>query len=307
MAQSQISGKAQTVLGPLSPESLGSTTTHEHLLVNLSCRFVEPKEAAEKSLAFQPIVLENLGWVRSHWTGNLDNLNLTNVDVTIQEAMHYKLAGGRTIVDATTIGIGRNPLALVHIARATGLNIIMGAGFYVDMVHPPDMGDRSESQLATQITEEITEGVDGTEVKAGIIGEIGCSWPLTDNEAKVLRAAAWAQRRTGAAILIHPGRAEDAPREIIAILSEAGADMSRTIIGHLDRTIFSFDKLTQLAQSGCYLEYDMFGMEPPYYLLEDMDLPGDGPAHRPHSTTHRGGISGPHRNCPRHLHQSASR
>ena len=57
--------------------------------------------------------------------------------------------------------------------------------------------------------------MDGTGIKAGIIGEVGCTWPLTDNERKSLAAAAAAQRETGAAILIHPGRHPDAPPEIM--------------------------------------------------------------------------------------------
>ena len=272
---SSLSGHAQTVLGPVSPDTLGSTTTHEHLLINFSCMFVEPKEASQKALAYQPVALDNLGWVRYNWTSSLDNLNLIDEDVAIREAMRYKMAGGGTIVDATTIGIGRDPLGLARIARATGLNVIMGAGFYVDMVHPSDMPERTESQLASQIVGDIREGVDDTGVKAGIIGELGCSWPLTDNERKVLRAAAIAQRETGAAILIHPGRDEQAPREIIEVLSEAKADISRTIMGHLDRTVFSYNVLSQLAQSGCYLEYDLFGLESSYYPLADIDLPSD--------------------------------
>ncbi len=263
------------MLGPVSPDTLGSTTTHEHLLINFSCMFVEPKEASQKALAYQPVALDNLGWVRYNWTSSLDNLNLIDEDVAIREAMRYKMAGGGTIVDATTIGIGRDPLGLARIARATGLNVIMGAGFYVDMVHPSDMPERTESQLASQIVGDIREGVDDTGVKAGIIGELGCSWPLTDNERKVLRAAAIAQRETGAAILIHPGRDEQAPREIIEVLSEAKADISRTIMGHLDRTVFSYNVLSQLAQSGCYLEYDLFGLESSYYPLADIDLPSD--------------------------------
>lgn len=275
MSPSQLSGKAQTVLGLVPPETLGPTMTHEHLVINLSCRFTEPTHASMRGLAFQPVSWDNLGWVRYHWTNNLDNLSLTDDEMAIREAMLYKIAGGGTIVDATTIGIGRDPIALARVARATGLNIIMGAGFYVGLVHPPDMDERTESQLASQMIGEILTGADDTDVRAGIIGELGCSWPLTDNERKVLRAAARAQRETGSAILIHPGQNERAPAEIISILSEAGADISRTIIGHLDRTIRDIDTLKQLARSGCYLEYDMFGTEPSWYLNSDVDIPSD--------------------------------
>ena len=81
----------------------------------------------------------------------------------------------------------------------------MGAGWYIDQVHPEDMNSRTETYLSKQMIKELTVGINDTTVKAGIIGEIGCSWPLTDNERKVLRAAATAQSETGAPSLIHPG------------------------------------------------------------------------------------------------------
>ena len=256
-----MSGLAQSVLGPVNPEDLGSTMTHEHLLIDFSPMFEMPSEASQKFKTMQPITMETLGWIRYNWLSNKDNLELLDETTAIQEARLYQMAGGGTIVDATTIGIGRDPLALARISRATGINVVMGAGFYVDKVHPQDMSERTDVELADQMIKEITVGVGDTGVKAGIIGELGCSWPLTENERKVLRAAAKAQQATGAAILIHPGRQEEAPLEIIEVLAEAGADIGRTIMGHLDRTIFDTEKLLDLAKTGCYLEYDIFGNE----------------------------------------------
>ena len=152
----------------------------------------------------------------------------------------------------------------------------MGAGFYVDAVHPSDMDSRSEDNLVRKIVEDVQQGAVGTGVRAGIIGEVGCTWPLTDNERKSLRASAVAQRETGAAILIHPGRHETAPLEIIEVLDEAGADVERVIMGHLDRTIADFDTLRSLAETGCYLEWDLFGNESSHYPLANMDMPSDG-------------------------------
>jgi phosphotriesterase-related protein len=166
-------------------------------------------------------------------------------------------------------------LGLARIARATGLNVVMGAGYYVDAVHPEGMDTLAEPDIAAQIVADITQGVGDTGVRAGIIGEIGCTWPLTANERKVLRAAASAQRETGAAILIHPGRNEAAPREILDVLAESGADLGRTIMGHLDRTVANFDVLMDLASSGCYLEWDLFGNESSYYPLSDISMPSD--------------------------------
>ena len=258
MVKSELSGLAQTVTGPIDPVTLGPTMTHEHLLIEFSTMFVEPEEASQKFLAHQKLSMENL-----------------DEKAAIEEAMNYRLEGGGTIVDATTLGIGRDPLALARISRATDLNVVMGAGWYVDQVHPDDMDSRTETELADQMINEITLGVGDTGVKAGIIGEIGCSFPLADNERKVLRAAAAAQRTTGAPLLIHPGRDPFAPREILDVLAEAGADIERVIMGHLDRTIYEDDQTLELAKSGCYMEYDLFGSESSHYPLPGSHMPND--------------------------------
>ena len=115
-----------------------------------------------------------------------------------------------------------------------------------------------------------------TGVRAGIIGEVGCSWPLTANERKVLRASGRAQALTGAPLLIHPGRDEGAPIEALEVLSEAGAEISQAIMAHVDRTIFDRSVLKQVAESGCYLEWDLFGREQSYYGPNPrVDMPTD--------------------------------
>ncbi len=268
-------GMAQTVLGPVEPGRLGPTMTHEHLFIDFRLMFNQPADPASRRLAMQRLAMENLGWVRYNQYRSMDNLTLQDEDIAIQEARRFMGVGGGTIVDATSIGIGRDPLALARVARAVGINVIMGAGYYVDAAHPAEVAASSEEELARRIVADIQLGVDDTGVRAGVIGEIGCTWPLADSERKVLRASAMAQQETGAPILVHPGRNEAAPAEIIAVLSEAGADVSRVIMGHLDRTIASFDTLRALAGAGCYLEWDLFGNESSHYPLSDIDMPSD--------------------------------
>ena len=275
MSNGDLSGMVQTVVGPVRPEDLGPTTTHEHLLVDLICMFHPPSEATERFKAFQPLSLKNLAWASYDPFRNLDNLQLLSEEEAIFEASLYKRAGGGAIVDVTTIGMGRDPSALARIARATGLNIVMGAGYYVDASHPEGIDDKTDRDLAREMVEDITVGVGEHRVKAGIIGELGCTWPMTENERKVLRAGARAQRETGAAILIHPGRNEAAPAEILDLLAEAGADLGRVVMGHLDRTISEVDTVIELAGRGCYLEYDVFGWETSNYPLSEMDMPND--------------------------------
>ena len=80
-------------------------------------------------------------------------MQLTDVDTAINEVAMYRDAGGGAIVEATTIGIGRAPEALVRISRATGVHVVMGAGFYVDAVHPEDMAQRTVEDLAREISD----------------------------------------------------------------------------------------------------------------------------------------------------------
>ena len=275
MYDTNLSGTVNTVLGPVRSEELGPTTTHEHLLIDLTCLFSPPTEASEIFKASQPVCLQNHYWVSHDAFRNRDNLELLDEEKAISEALLFKRAGGCTVVDATTIGIGRDPDALARIARATGLNIVMGTGYYVDSTHPDGMNGKTEAVIAEEMIADITVGAGTQRIKAGVIGELGCSWPLTLNERKVLVGAAQAQRETGVPILIHPGRDQNAPFEILDILSEASADVGRVIMCHLDRTFHDVEALLDLAARGCYLEYDGFGWETSYYPLGKGDTPSD--------------------------------
>ncbi len=268
-------GLVQTVLGPVQPSKLGPTTTHEHLYIDFSFMYRPAQDSPRPELEDAPITLENLGWIRRNYYSNRINLQLMDVDTTISEVRKYGEAGGGAIVDATNVGIGRNPDALARISIESGVHVIMGAGFYVEAVHSDDMDERSVDDLAREIIGDIVDGVEGGGVQAGIIGEIGCTWPLAPTERKSLSAAAIAQRETGAAILVHPGRNPAAPLEILELLEIGGADVSRVIMGHLDRTVFDFDALQRIAASGCYLEWDLFGNEGSNYPLAEIDMPSD--------------------------------
>jgi len=271
-----VAGEVQTVLGPIKPEGLGITLTHEHLVCNMAIMMTPPEETTRRAKFYEPLSMGLLGYIRYTGLANLDNGRLWDVQTSIEEAAIFKQAGGGTIVDVTSIGLGRDTRALATIARATGLNIVMGCSYYVDVAHPQDMTSRTEDDLVEEIVRDIMEGVGATGIKAGIIGEVGCSMPITDNERKVLRASGRAQRLTGAPLSIHPGRYERAPMEIAEILRSVNTDLSRTIMCHLDRTIFEKPMLKELAETGCLLEYDLFGQEHSYYrAAPHIDMPND--------------------------------
>ena len=272
---SSSKGKVQAVLGNIEPNQVGATTTHEHLIINFSMMLRPPRDNMGREMCHKPVTMENLGWIRQFCYSNLDNLLVLNETTAIEEAILYRANGGGTIVDATTIGIGRNPSALARISKESGINIVMGAGYYVDSAQIDEVRNMDEESITETIIKELTIGMDDTNIKAGIIGEIGCTWPLEDNERKVLRAAAKAQAKTGASILIHPGRHQEAPKEILNELDKAGADLSRVIMGHLDRTVDSIGGLSEIASFGCVLEWDLFGVEVSYYQPADFDMPND--------------------------------
>ena len=275
MRQEELTGKVQTVLGIIDADSLGVTLPHEHLLTDSSAYFVEPTEASERKLAHEPLTLENLYWVKHHTPPHADSLKLTDEKLAIKEALLYKWAGGDTIVDLSNIGLARDPLGLARIARATGLNVVMGSGYYVGLSHPPELATKTEEEITEEIVRDIMVGVGDTGVRAGIIGEIGCSIPLGDNERKVLRASAVAQQRTGAALNIHPSLDEDLVLEIIKVLGDTGADLSRTIISHV--VCFNPATCRRIADAGCYLEYDNFDFlwySTPYFG-RILDMPSD--------------------------------
>jgi phosphotriesterase-related protein len=277
MARSSIAGLAQTVLGPIPAEDMGITLPHEHLLIDFRLMFKEPESARERELARQPVSLGNLAWVRRNFNSNLDNLRLQDESVARDELMLYREAGGRTLVDPTNQGLSRDPLALARVARATGLNIVMGSGYYVAASHPPDMDRKTVDGVAREIVADLTTGVGDTGVRAGFIGEIGTSWPWTANERKVVQAAVLAQRETGAPLMIHPGRHERLPLEIVDVIRREGADIGRTIMCHIERTIVDRAVLLELAATGVYLEYDLFGLETSYYPYNPaFDMPNDG-------------------------------
>jgi phosphotriesterase-related protein len=181
------------------------------------------------------------------------------------------------VVDPTPTTIGRDPRALARISRATGLNVVMGAGYYVAASHPADMARRTVDELAREMIADITTGVGDSGLRAGLIGEIGTSYPWTDNEQKVLRAAVITQRETGAPLMVHPGRHPAMPMELAKFVQKEGGHLRRTIMCHICRTIADVRAVIDLAETGIWLEYDLFGMENSFYPYNpSFDMPNDG-------------------------------
>jgi phosphotriesterase-related protein len=153
----------------------------------------------------------------------------------------------------------------------------MGAGYYVHGSHPAWIEDATEGAIVDAIVADLTDGVGRERIRAGFIGEIGCSWPMTSRERRVLRAAGVAQKVTGAPLMVHPGRDPAAPDDILRELTDVGADLARTTICHLERTVRGPDQLVDLARRGIWLSLDCFGLETAFYPLNPaVAMPNDG-------------------------------
>jgi phosphotriesterase-related protein len=276
MSLPNLSGKIQTVLGLLSPDEMGITLAHEHIISDGAAWFVEPEAATEKAMARAKVSMDTLWWIRYHWFQNMDDMLMLDEQEAIDELFHFKWAGGRTVVEMSNHGLGRDPQALARISRVTGLNVLMGCGYYFAASMPKGFESRNEEEITAEIVRDIATGVGLTGIKAGYIGEIGTSWPIDPREIKSLRAAAKAQKVTGANLNVHPGQAEEAAFRCVEILEEAGADLTRTTMDHIDRAVRIPENRFRLLKKGLILEYDLFGREG-YYPLQQrqIDLPTD--------------------------------
>jgi predicted metal-dependent phosphotriesterase family hydrolase len=223
----------QTVLGPIDPGDLGVTLPHEHTQIAL--------------------------W---HIPDRWDYWQLTrDRDVILEELAAYRAAGGRSLVDLTLDGVGRDAAWLVDLAQASGLHLVMGCGWYREAYYPTELlvDRRSVDDLADQLVREIEEGAAGTGVRPGIIGEIGTDKPwLTAREERVHRAVARASRRTGLAITTHAvlspvGRAQ------LRVFEEEGVDPARVVIGHAD-SYPDLEHYLGIVERGASVEFDFLGM-----------------------------------------------
>ena len=229
-----------TVRGPVDAAHAGYTLSHEHLLCDL------------------------WAFVKSY-DGILDDESLA-----VRELQAYHEVGGRTLVDVTSAGLGRNPNALRRISIASGIHVVMGAGWYREGVYPSCVYELDSSALAEHIVTEITEGVDGTDIRAGVIGEIGTERKfITPAQERVFRASARASSRTGASIVTHTTHFGELALEQIALLREEGAPPGRIIISHLgDR--FERSNLLAIAAQGVYLSIDNIGYAGSGYPGDDV-------------------------------------
>jgi phosphotriesterase-related protein len=268
------SGLVRTVLGPIPVEAMGVTLLHEHILLDASSWWKRPCCGSEIAIAETPLDISMIGDLRMNPFLNRDNCGLLDVRAAIEELNHFVEYGGKTIVDPTNLGIGRDPSALQRISRRTGLNIVMGAGFYLEPSHPPYVKDMTVEMIGEVIARDCGLSEDEPEVCAGIIGEIGISKDFTSAEEKVLRGAARASKLSGAPLSVHlPGWERHAHRVLDVVESE-GADLRHVVLCHMNPSLHDPQYQKSVADRGAFIEYDMIGMDF-FYADQQAQSPSD--------------------------------
>lgn len=222
-----MSGFIRTVLGDISPDQLGVTYMHEHLIID------------------SPIVAKNFEFI-----------HLTKESDAIAEVNLCKKAGVAAMVDCMPLGAGRDAKRLLNIASETGINLIAVTGLHHDRYYQEDdiLEKSSAEQLAEYFLKDINEGMDRTEAKAGLIKVVTSGPKIKDREKKLIEAAAIAHFESGAPIISHCEHGTGAIEQL-ELFSEFKIPLSRVTLSHTDKEA-DVSYHHDILSSGVNVEYD---------------------------------------------------
>lgn len=216
--------KVRTVLGDIPAHEIGFTYSHEHLFA------VPPPQQRDR------------------------DLELSNYDKSLEELIHFKNAGGQTLVEASTIDYGRNPEAMKKMAIESGVNVVCTTGFNKHIYYPSWVESSSVEQIAQILVSDIEVGIDGTGVKAGFLKTGSYYNMIHPLEEKVTLAIAMAYKKTKAPVWVHT-EAGTMGIEMAELLEQNGVDLNDVVVGHLDRNCDAY-YLLELAKKGVYIQFD---------------------------------------------------
>ena len=211
MTNYDIKSIAQTVNGPIKKKEIGFTLMHEHIF----CDLRKPENRNNFLNKKEEITIDNRFEINYYQNDNQQNLILDDYEKAVDELNSFREFGGNTIVELSTIGLNPEPKKLSKISQETGVNIIIGRGHYTDDYLDEYSLNSDVEDLRKLMFQHLQDGFEGTNIRAGLIGEIGCSWHLKESEKKSLQAALDIQNDIGVTISIHPGSNKDSPEEIV--------------------------------------------------------------------------------------------
>jgi phosphotriesterase-related protein len=256
-------GHVMTVRGPLDPELLGPTLTHEHIFWDARNSW-DPSELENPetgSLPFEPRFGGLARWNGSAFRDDLHQSPETEYELVADEVSEFVDAGGSCIVELSNVGLNPSPDGLRRLSESLSVHIVEGCGFYVHGSHPGWVEDASVDEIEAFLHAEIETGIAGSAIRPGIIGEIGTSETLFPCEQRILQAAARAARRTATAVNVHAHPPElPVLMSILDLLEGEGHDLRKTSVSHLDE-IADIDYHVAVLERGITTGFDSFGQD----------------------------------------------
>lgn len=229
-----------TVSGTISPDDLGITLMHEHILYGYP------------------------GWEGDQSIAPLNRELIVNNAVETLTQLKDEF-GLNSYVDATALDGGRMPEIYREVSEKSGVHIICSTGYYFEGEGAPaywkfrsSLGDVRD-ELYELYMKEVTVGIRDTGIKAGVIKVGSSQGCITDYEKLMFETAARVQKKTGVPIITHTQEGTMGPEQAKFLISE-GADPKRIQIGHMSDNL-DMDYQEAVFKQGVYVAWDRMGLQ----------------------------------------------
>lgn len=289
-------GKVMTVLGERDASMIGFTDMHTHITVRSDLEkpaeetsnneIALPADVAgvEGNLDLSKMTKENLeikmenlyDLRRGYWT-YAAAFEAKDIEIVQDEVQKFAVSGGKTIVEASVKGSRSDLHKIRQISEATGVNIVLSTGFYGEGYWPEKYTTWSDADLVTFLTDEVENGMDGTEYKPGIV-KMACNF-FSDIEKKGLRVGAVTAKENGLSLSVHTGGGKlnpDYTYEMSKIIKQQGMNLERVVFLHMDQFVtnpdlleymrnhdeaskLQLDPIRRLLDTGATVSFDCFG------------------------------------------------
>lgn len=194
----------QTVNGAIKAEGLGVTMSHEHLALDLS-----------------------------RVRGDHDS-DFNDMDLIAREIDKMKEYGVKSVIEVSCNDMGRDVKKLKELSDRCKIHVIASTGYYLEPYHTDIIKESSVEELCQIFCKEISEGIDDTGIKAGVIGEVATGeQAMASSEKRVLTAAAMAGEKTGCAVTTHCQLGK-LGLEQSSLLQKYRMNPEKIVLGHLD-------------------------------------------------------------------------
>lgn len=228
------------MLGPVNPDSIGITLTHEHMHLDISFAHARASDNIHDYIDNNKITINNCGLVAQFPYSSIYNMKLCDADTNkaiLDDVRLFKKWGGGTICENSAHGLNGNIKFCKTVAQETGVNILMGTGHYTGAIQTDSTKSLGVEKMVNMYVDELWNGIDvgnNERIKCGFIGEVGTNCPLGDFEKRSIEATALAQEQTGCGVTFHPDLVALAPFEVARLYLEAGGRADKCVMSHLD-------------------------------------------------------------------------